>query len=87
MNESFGTRLHRLREERGWTVYEAAKRAGMVPWVLSRLEQRATLGDVQARSLKRLARIYEVTMDYLAREAAADEEGEPAPVARGGASQ
>jgi transcriptional regulator with XRE-family HTH domain len=34
MPEHFGQRLQRLREERGWTVYAAAKRTGMVPWVL-----------------------------------------------------
>ena len=68
MEETLGARLKRLREERDWTVYEAAKRAGMAPWVLTRLEQRTTLGNVQVASLKRLAVLYNVTIDYLVRD-------------------
>ena len=73
MDETLGARLKRLREERGWSVYQAAKRAEMAPWVLTKLEQRTTLGNVQVTSLKRLAALYNVTIDYLVRDFAAAE--------------
>lgn len=63
--ETLGQRLQRLREEQRLTVYEVAKRTGMAPWVLSKLESRADLGNVQVRMLKRLAAFYRVTVDYL----------------------
>jgi hypothetical protein len=53
---------------------------------MSRLEQRTELGNVQALSLKPLARIYQVTMDYLAREGDNEESKcEPATTALVGA--
>lgn len=73
MADTVGARLRRLRTERGWTLYEAAKRAGMTQWSLFRLEQKTTLGNAQVTSLKRLARLYQVSIDYLAREAGDEE--------------
>ena len=69
MAETFGARLKRLRLECGWTLYEAAKRGGMTQWSLWRLEQKATLGSIQGATLRKLATLYGVTIDYLTREA------------------
>ena len=63
-----GMRLQQLREDRGWKMYEAAKRAEIAPWVVSRLERRVHLGNVQVRPLKRLADLYGVTVDSLIRD-------------------
>ena len=77
MAQHFGERLQQVRQAKGFTVYEAAKRAGIPNQVLYRLEHFATLGKVQVATLKKLARVYGVTIDYLVYDVAetdADEE-------------
>jgi transcriptional regulator with XRE-family HTH domain len=65
MAQHFGERLQRLRAERGWTVYEAAKRAGMSSQLLYKLERAAALGRISGVTLRKLAQVYQVTVDYL----------------------
>jgi transcriptional regulator with XRE-family HTH domain len=69
-----------LRAERGWSLYQAAKRAGMSPWALSLLEHRRTLGATRVLSLMRVAEIYGVTVDYLIRDLSEAEPASLAPV-------
>ena len=73
--EKFGKRLQRLRTERGLTVYGAAKAGGIHHQVLDRLEKRSTLGAVQAWVLHRLAKLYNVRMEYLCHEEDAEKTG------------
>ena len=61
----FGRQLRSLRVARGWTVSEAAARAGLRQQTLSRLEARRTLGHVEAWVVVRLARVYAVSMESL----------------------
>lgn len=74
MAQHFGQRLKRIREEQGMSVYEAAKRAGMKSQVLYRLERFATLGTVHAATLRKLARVYQTSIDYLLVDVSEDEE-------------
>jgi transcriptional regulator with XRE-family HTH domain len=74
MAQHFGQRLQRIREEQGLTVYEAAKRAGMKSQVLYRLEKFPTLGTVHAATLRKLARVYQTSVDYLLVDVADEEE-------------
>jgi transcriptional regulator with XRE-family HTH domain len=67
MREPLAMRLRVLRAERGWTVEEAADRAGLTRDSLSRLER--GLRHPRATTLARLARVYDVsTEDLLALE-------------------
>ena len=74
----FGTRLQRLRQERGWTVYRAAKEAGLTSQALYKLERQATLGKVRGVTLKKLAQLYQVTMDYLVYDVAESDDDDQA---------
>ena len=85
MEETLGERLRRLRNEQGWSLSDAAKRADMSPWALSLLERRTGLGKVRALSLKRVALLYGVTVDYLIRGVSDEEPMEAADAALVGA--
>jgi transcriptional regulator with XRE-family HTH domain len=65
VDQHLGTRLKALRTERGWTIKEAAQRAGLTPSTLSRLEARRTLGPTQTRVLLRVADLYTVPINAL----------------------
>lgn len=65
MAQHFGQRLQSLRHAKVWTVYQAAKQAGIPSQILYRLEDTATLGKVQVVTLRKLAKAYQVTIDYL----------------------
>lgn len=64
-----GRRLKRLREERGWTrrdVEEALRDAGEEPISPSTLEKwESGKAEPRATSVANLAKVYDVTLDYI----------------------
>ena len=82
---TFGERMRRERESRGWTQKQLAEKAGVPQETISRLETGKHRGphiDVAVR----LAKALKVSLDYLAgRYEENESEPEPAGVARGGA--
>lgn len=63
-NQSLGTILTALREDRGWSAAELARRAGVDPATLSRTE--AGTKTPALRTLFRIARTLGVSVDDLA---------------------
>jgi transcriptional regulator with XRE-family HTH domain len=61
---SIADRLRRAREDRGWSQVELGKRSGIHPMLLSRIETRAKK-DVNAMTLRKLAKALHVSGDYL----------------------
>lgn len=74
MAQALGERLRQARQARHLTVYEAAKRVGMPNQALYRLEKAKALGHIQVGTLKKLAALYGVTIDYLVYDVDYDEE-------------
>ena len=74
MAQHLGERLRQARMAKGVTVYEAAKRIGMPNQALYRLERVRTLGRVQVATLKKLAALYGVTIDYLVYDVDSDDD-------------
>jgi transcriptional regulator with XRE-family HTH domain len=64
----FGERLQRLRDERGWTVSKAARRGGLSPQLLFKLEAARALGNIQVATVRKLATLYGLPLDYLVRD-------------------
>ena len=75
---TFGQRLQRFREERGWTQLALAQRAGVPQSVISDLEAGKREG-VTLEMAWRLARTLSVSLDYLA--GTWDEAAESVPLA------
>lgn len=66
MSETFGQRLRRLREAKGWSTAELACKAGMDHKAIEHAENNSVLvGNYQSSDLLRLANVFGVTMDYL----------------------
>lgn len=63
MNMSLGTRLKKEREKRNWSQIYVAKRIGITNAVLSNYERDHR--DPDTETLKKLAELYEVSIDYL----------------------
>ena len=64
MRWNIGARAEALRQEKGWTRAELARRSGLNPvhvWKVLRGER----PRVEAETVRRLARAYGVTTDYL----------------------
>jgi repressor LexA len=60
---SLPVKLRALRAEKGWTVREAAKKIGTTVDNLSRIER--GMRHPQARTLRKLANAYEVSLESL----------------------
>jgi transcriptional regulator with XRE-family HTH domain len=73
-----GKRIQQLREERGWTQQELAQKAAVKQPVISRLENQVQ-DSVSSEALKRLARVFRVSADYLIGMYEQDPEGELLP--------
>ena len=65
MAQHFGERIKRMRQERGWTVYRAALLAGIPNQLWYRMEQYKSLRGTCVVTLRKIARIFEVSVDYL----------------------
>lgn len=63
---SLGERLKALRASRDLSLRAVAEKSGVPFQVLHKLEHKTDLGSVQAETLKRLAHVYGVSIDYLA---------------------
>jgi transcriptional regulator with XRE-family HTH domain len=63
--ETFGKRLERLRTQRGLTRYAVFKATGISQQLLKHLEGVSSGGSVHGRTLLRLARFYELTIEEL----------------------
>jgi DNA-binding Xre family transcriptional regulator len=61
---SIADRLRRAREDRGWSQVELSKRSGVHAMLLSRIETKAKK-DVNAATLRKLAKALRVSGDYL----------------------
>jgi transcriptional regulator with XRE-family HTH domain len=61
---SIAERLRRVREDRGWSQVELAKRSQVHPMLISRIETKAKK-DVNATTLRKLAQALRVSGDYL----------------------
>jgi transcriptional regulator with XRE-family HTH domain len=57
-------RLRRVREDRGWSQVQLSKRSGIHPMLISRIETKAKK-DVNATTLRKLAKALRVSGDYL----------------------
>jgi transcriptional regulator with XRE-family HTH domain len=57
-------RLRLTREDRGWSQVELGKRSGVHPMLISRIETHAKK-DVNATTLRKLAKALRVSGDYL----------------------
>ena len=77
---TFGHRLRRARETRGWTQRELAARAGVDYFVIYRCE-RGTHTAPRVDVAARLARTLGVSLDYLAGLYEHDDTDDPAPAA------
>lgn len=60
---SLGSRLKKEREKRNWSQVYVAKKVGITNAVLSNYER--DLRDPDTETLKKLAELYEVSIDYL----------------------
>ena len=63
-SETFGARLRRLREARGWTQTDLAQRAGLNQQMVNRLE-RGVSQQLLVQTLEALADAFGVTLDCL----------------------
>lgn len=63
VDSKVGTRIKHLRNKRGWTQKELAKRSGINNSVLSRIEDNKR--PVDSEELKKFAELFEVSTDYL----------------------
>ena len=63
-NWSVADRLRRVREDRGWSQVELAKRSKVHAMLISRIETKAKK-DVNAATLRKLALALRVSGDYL----------------------
>ncbi len=63
MNMSLGARLKKEREKRNWSQITVAKKIGITNAVLSNYER--DYRDPDTETLKKLAELYEVSIDYL----------------------
>ena len=61
---SIADRLRRVREDRGWSQVELSKRSGIHAMLISRIETKAKK-DVNASTLRKLAKALRVSGDYL----------------------
>ena len=61
---SIADRLRLAREDRGWSQVELGKRAAIHPMLISRIETKAKK-DVNATTLRKLAKALRVSGDYL----------------------
>ena len=61
---SIGERLRLAREDRGWSQVELSKRSGVHAMLISRIETKAKK-DVNAMTLRKLAKALRVSGDYL----------------------
>lgn len=61
---SIADRLRLARQDRGWSQVELSRRSGVHPMLISRIETKAQK-DVNATTLRKLARALRVSGDYL----------------------
>jgi transcriptional regulator with XRE-family HTH domain len=61
---SIGDRLRQVREDRGWSQVVLSKRSGVHAMLISRIETKAKK-DVNAGTLRKLAKALRVSGDYL----------------------
>jgi transcriptional regulator with XRE-family HTH domain len=72
--ETFGSRLQRLRRERGLSRYAVAKGAGLSHPLMKYLENLTTGAKVQTSTMYKLARFYGLSMEELYSPPAQEEE-------------
>jgi transcriptional regulator with XRE-family HTH domain len=65
MAETFGDRMKRLRTERKLSRYAVAKLTGLSQPMLMKIERYPSGANVRGGTLRRLARLYGVSIEYL----------------------
>ena len=65
MAETFGDRMKRLRNERGLSRYAVSKATGLSQPMLTKVERYTSGNKVHGLTLRRLAKLYGVSIEYL----------------------
>ena len=65
MAETFGDRMKRLRTERGLSRYAVSKLTGLSQPMLMKVERYTSGNKVHGVTLRRLAHVYGVSIEYL----------------------
>lgn len=65
MAETFGDRMKRLRTERGLSRYAVSKATGLSQPMLGKVERYPSGNHVHGLTLRRLAKLYGVSIEYL----------------------
>lgn len=66
--QKLGQYLRRIRHELGWSIYEVAKKIGMTPSYISKLETGNILKSINAKNLVQIAKAYELPITVILEE-------------------